>query len=213
MIILSIYVLVELSIEIIWTFSPQTSTILERVDLAVCSIFMVDFLYYFNKAESKKKYIKSRWIDFVSSIPFVGVFRLLRIARVVRFIKLFRLMKILRGAKGSVYIFRFLFGSKLQNILISYILILIVVIFYASLAFYSFEKEVNPNINEYFDSIWWSFITVTSVGYGDVYPITKIGKIIAMVLTLSGMGLFSVVTAELAAKFLTYIRIDSQDKE
>ena len=67
-----------------------------------------------------------------------------------------------------------------------------------SFAFYSFEKGVNQNVNHFFDAFWWAFITLTSVGYGDIFPVTTEGRIIGMILTLFGMGLFSLVTAELA---------------
>lgn len=203
MLFLSLYVLIELSIEIVWTYSSATSLLLERIDLAICAVFLVDFFYFLYKSDSKLDYFKSRWVDLISSIPFVSAFRILRIAR---FVKVLRLLRLLRGAKGLTYLFRYMSGSKMQSTLIAYVFILIVVLFYSSLAFYSFEREVNDSVNEYFDAFWWAFITVTSVGYGDVYPITKIGKVIAMILTLSGMGLFSVVTAALSAKFLSYIK-------
>ncbi|MDP4208773.1 MAG: potassium channel family protein [Bacteroidota bacterium] len=87
-----------------------------------------------------------------------------------------------------------------------------VVWFYLSLAFYAFEKDVNKNVHEYFDAIWWAFTTVTSVGYGDICPVTKVGRIITMILVLSGMGLFSLVTAELSANFITIIKKEHAQK-
>jgi len=211
MLLLSLYVLRELSIEIIWPFAPSTLIILERIDLVICVFFMFDFFYFLLKAENKMSFIKARWIDFVSSIPFVGLLRVLRIARVVRLVKFLKLIKLIRGSKGVFFIVSWLNQNKLRSILVSYVLILIIVLMYSSLAFYSFEKDVNENINEFFDAFWWAFITVTSVGYGDVFPVTKVGKVIAMVLTLAGMGLFSVVTAELSAKFLNYIGKEDKD--
>jgi voltage-gated potassium channel len=208
--LLSLYVLIELSIEIIIPLDSKTLLVLERIDFVICLFFLGDFFYFLSKADDKWTYFKKRWIDFLSSIPFVGVFRMLRITRIVRFVKLLKLLKLLKGGKGLIPIVRWLLGNKLRNLLVSYILILVIVLFYSSLAFYSFEKDLNPNINEFFDAFWWAFITVTSVGYGDIFPITKIGKVIAMILTLSGMGLFSVVTAELSAKFITYIKEDKR---
>ena len=67
-------------------------------------------------------------------------------------------------------------------------------------------------VNTFFDAFWWSFITITSVGYGDIYPLTVAGKIIAMILTLLGMGLFSLITAELSVKFISLIKKDDLEK-
>ncbi|MGB5990219.1 MAG: ion transporter [Marinifilaceae bacterium] len=205
--LLSLYVIAELSIEIISPFSYATQVILDWVDLGICMIFLLDFFYFLYYSDNKKQYFKRRWIDLLSSIPFGGILRAFRVARVLRFLKF---IKLLRGVKGVLPIIRWLTANKLRSVLISYIAILIVLVFYASLAFYSIEKDANQNVNEFFDSIWWSFITLTSVGYGDIFPVTKAGKIIAMILTISGMGLFSLITAELSAKFLHYINTNKK---
>jgi voltage-gated potassium channel len=193
--ILSLYVLIELAIEIIYPFSDHVINIINTVDFFICLIFLIDFFYFMWKSENKLKYLRGHWIDFIASIPFMTFFRVFRIARVFRIIRLFR------GTKALIHIVRILGTNKLQNILISYIIILILVLGYCSLAFYTLEKGVNPNIKTYFDAVWWGFITITTVGYGDIFPTTTGGRIVSMVLALAGMGLFSIVTAELAAKF------------
>lgn len=122
--------------------------------------------------------------------------------RAFRLVRAIRIVRMLRGVKALIPIIRRIGMSRTQNILISYVIILTIVMMYCSLAFYSFEKGVNPNVNEFFDAIWWAFISITSVGYGDIYPLTFEGRIIGIVLTLLGMGLFSLITAGLASSFL-----------
>lgn len=78
----------------------------------------------------------------------------------------------------------------------------LVIYIYCSLGLYNFEKGINANINDYEDSLWLSFTTLTSVGYGEIVPITASGRIMAVILVLTGMGLFSMVTAEFTALFL-----------
>jgi len=190
--ILSFYVIIELAFEIIYQFNQQTIDLINTIDLAICVIFLGDFFYFLRKSENKKNYLKKHWIDFVASIPFMTFLRVFRLVRVMRIIRL------LRGLKGFNQIIRLIGTNKLQNILISYIVILILVMGYCSLAFYSFEKGVNNNVNNFFDAFWWAFITTTSVGYGDISPVTTEGRIIAMILALLGMGLFSLITAEIA---------------
>jgi len=211
--VLSLYVVVELSIEVIFTFQPRTQEIIDSIDLLICIIFLFDFLYNFIISKEKLKYFKSYWIDLISSIPFINFFRVLRIARIIRIVRMIKLLKVLRGIKGFTSIVRFLTKNKLRSILVIYSVILVLIIFYCSLAFYMFEKEVNESVKNYFDAIWWAFITVTSVGYGDVFPKTVEGRIFAIILTLSGMGMFSLITAELSSKFVFYLKEKKEEEK
>jgi len=195
--ILSLYVLIELAFEVVYPFSQEAIDLINTIDLFICSVFLFDFFYFLIKAEDKKDYLKKHWIDFIASIPFMTLFRFFRFVRVIRIVRL------LRGVKGIIQIFKLLGTNKLENILISYVLILILVMGYCSLAFFMFEKDVNVNVHGYFDAFWWAFITTTTVGYGDIFPITVEGRIVSMVLALFGMGLFSLITAELTTKFYT----------
>jgi voltage-gated potassium channel len=198
------YVLIELAIEIIYPFSEATIDLINQVDLLICCVFMFDFFYFLAKDPDKKMYLKNHWIDFIASIPFMTFLRAFRLVRIIRIVRL------LRGLKGLVVIFRMLGTNKLQNILISYIIIVLLVMFYCSLAFYSFEKGVNPNVNEYFDAFWWAFVSLTTIGYGDIFPVTTEGRVTGMVLALAGIGLFSVITANLAT---TFFKIQEQEKK
>ncbi len=195
-ILLSVYVLVELGYEIIYPLSESAIKIINTIDFMICLIFLADFFYFLNESENKKAYFKKYWIDLVASIPFMTFFRFFRVVRVVRIIRL------TRGIKALIPIVRKIGTSKSQNILIAYILMLIIVMLYCSLAFFEFEKVTNSNIHTFFDAFWWAFVTTTTIGYGDIFPITTEGRIIGMILSLLGMGLFSLITAELATRFL-----------
>lgn len=213
--VLSLYVIIELAIEIIYPFSQKTIDLINHLDLFICAIFIGDFFYFFAKAGGEKadpkekrkeklNYLKNHWIDLIASIPFMTFIRVFRLVRVIRIIRL------MRGVKGLVNIFRILGTSKLQNILISYIIIMILVMFYCSLAFFTFEKGINPNVKNYFDALWWAFVSLTTIGYGDIYPYTTEGRIVGMILALAGMGLFSVITAQLAT---TFFHIKNEEKK
>lgn len=194
--LLSIYVIIELGYEVIYPLSDAAIWWVNAIDLVICAIFIGDFFYFLYHSDNRKAYFKRYWVDLLASIPFMTFFRAFRLVRAVRIIRM------LRGIKALIPIIRRIGMSRTQNILISYVIILTIVMMYCSLAFYSFEKGVNPNVNEFFDAIWWAFISITSVGYGDIYPLTFEGRMIGIVLTLLGMGLFSLITAGLASSFL-----------
>jgi xanthine/uracil permease len=82
--ILSVYVLVALFIQATVNLSPDAVEILDWIDLFVCGIFLGDFFARFHRAPSKAKFLKWRWIDFVSSIPMLNIFRVGRVVRIVR---------------------------------------------------------------------------------------------------------------------------------
>jgi voltage-gated potassium channel len=215
--ILSLYVIAELAVEIIYPFSNATIDLINRIDLYICLIFLGDFFFFLYKAgedkiekqekkRAKLQYLKTHWIDLISSIPFMTFIRAFRLVRVIRIVRL------LRGVKGLINIFRMLGTNKRQNILISYIIITILVMGYCSLAFYSFEKGINPNVNSYFDAFWWAFVSLTTIGYGDIFPTTTEGRIVGMVLALAGMGLFSIITANLATAFVKIQKEEDKEK-
>jgi voltage-gated potassium channel len=211
--LLSLYVVVELAIEVILDFPDNIQEIFDYVDLGICIFFISVFFYELIKSESKKDFLKHNWFDLLSSIPFTSFMRILRVVRIIRIIRVMRLVKLLRGIKAIKPIVNFATKNKLRGVLVSYIIALVIVLFYCSLGFYMSEKDSNGMVKSYGDAIWWGFITVTSVGYGDVFPTTSEGRLFGIALTLCGMGLFSLVTAELSAKFLHYLKDKPQNKQ
>ncbi len=79
------------------------------------------------------------------------------------------------------------------------LIIVVVFIIICSIFFYYFEYEYNPNIKSIDDALWWGFVTSTTVGYGDIYPVTLIGRFIAMIVMLIGIGIFGFITASVAS--------------
>jgi voltage-gated potassium channel len=85
-----------------------------------------------------------------------------------------------------------------------------VIYFYCSLGLYNFEKGNNASISCFGDVLWMAFTTLTSVGYGDIYPVTTGGRILAALLVVTGMGLFCLLTAEIATVFLRWVKYNSK---
>lgn len=192
---LCFYVLVELSIEIILRIPEPILKILNLIDLGVCIIFLFDWFYFFIKSDQKGKYFKTRLIDLIASIPFAQILRPFRILRTIRLV---RTLKLLRGIKGTKSVFGMFLKNPARSAITVYLTLTGIVYFYCSLGLYTYESGVNEGINRFGDVLWMSFTTLTSVGYGDIYPVTTPGRILAAILVITGMGLFGLVTAEIA---------------
>lgn len=203
MLLLSVYVVVELALEIVSDWPEETIQVLDRIDLAICIVFLSDWFYFLYHAENKSKYVKSRFLDFVSSIPYAYMFRAFRVFRAVRIL---RTLRLLRGLKGMIPILRVLTNNKRRSALSTYVSCTLVIYLYCSLGLLNFEKGVNEKLNTFEDALWCSFTTLTTVGYGDIYPVTREGRMMAAILVITGMGLFSMITAEFAATFLRFLK-------
>jgi len=129
----------------------------------------------------------------------------LRFIRAVRLFRLFRLFKLGRYSKALLLLKKVLKEKKEELILIIFVVILLLIIF--SSLMYFIEKEAQP---EAFSSIpeamWWGIITLTTVGYGDVYPITPLGKIIGALIAFLGIGIFALPAGILASGLVEIVR-------
>lgn len=192
------YVLLALAAVTFFKLDEDVVSILEYIDSAVCVIFLLDFLGKFIAARGKLEYLKWGWIDLVSSIPAVGPLRWGRLARVVR------ILRLLRGVRSSKAIVAFVLRRRAESAFTAAALTALLVVVFSSIAVLHFEREAgnDANIQGPDDALWWAFVTVTTVGYGDKYPVTAGGRIVAAVTMTAGVGLFGTFTGFVAAWFL-----------
>jgi len=205
MLFLCVYVLGALFIDTIFRLPDETSILLNQIDNAICIIFIGDFIFKVITAKSRLGYLKWGWIDLVSSIPNV------QILRGGRFVRIIRIMRILRGIRSTRQILKFLFANRAKGTFASVAMISFVLMVSSSIAILNCETSPDSNIQSASDALWWSFVTITTVGYGDFYPITLLGRIIAAVLMTAGVGLFGTFTAYVASSFLQQ-EDDEQEK-
>jgi voltage-gated potassium channel len=202
-IFLSLYTVCEFFVEIVTKIPARTYDALEIADFIICILFLIDWTYYFIMAKDKVRYFEFHFLDLISSIPFAQILRPLRIIRAIRIIRLLRLVRGMRGAERFISIFA---KNKARSIMSIYIVITTIIYFYGTLGIYNFESGINKNISTFGDAMWMAFTTLTTVGYGDCYPITAGGRILCAMLVLTGMGLFSLFTAEFATYILKEVK-------
>lgn len=197
LLVLSVYVLIALVLETVLPISLETATLLGYIDTAICFVFLYDFFQRLYLSQSRMKFLLWNWVDFVSSIPMVPF---VRWGRALRVIRIFRILRAFRSTKLIVHQ---LFAHRGRGVFASVCLIAVVLTIFSSIAILNVEKGPDSNIRTPGDALWWSVVTVTTVGYGDKFPVTSEGRMIAVALMITGIGLFGAFTAILASFILT----------
>ncbi|GGE23358.1 potassium channel family protein [Psychroflexus planctonicus] len=166
------------------SYESQVYRLITYYDFALCIYFLYDFLKQLFSEENKWRYFYTvGWLDFISSIPVITEFRVLRFIRVIRVIKIIRSIRTL---------IKFISQNKKESLFGFIVFLVVVSIVITSTAVLYFEKDVG-NITTAEDALWWTFITITTVGYGDYYPVTGFGKLAASFLIATGIGFFGAV--------------------
>jgi voltage-gated potassium channel len=194
---LSAYSLVNLVL-LLLPVSQQMKEVVRIVDFTLCLIFMGDFLYRLLCAPGKRAYLVKEygWLDFVGSLPVPG----LRLARLPRVVQAGRMLR-KNNLPGVVGVF---LRRRAEGTLLVVGFLILVALEWASYAVLLFEAaDANANIKTAGDALWWAYVTITTVGYGDRYPVTNPGRLVGVFLLTAGVGLYGVLTAYLANVFMT----------
>ena len=203
-IILSIYVLVALLVDTIFKLPPETSRIIDMIDNVICVFFIIDFFIRFYQAENKLRFMRWGWVDLISSIP------TLNFLRAGRTLRLIRLIRILRAFRSVRHLTNHVFRKRTQGAFTTVSIIAVLMLIFSAIAILQVEDDPNSNIKTAEDAIWWAYVTITTVGYGDKFPVTTEGRIIAAILMTTGVGLFGTFTAFIASWFVEEKRHESQ---
>ena len=207
MIILAIVVVTILVLETFIDFSESTTQFLKSIDLYILLIFAID---YFTRliflAKDKKYFMKNNKADLVAILPFSSVFRVARVARLARLGRLARLSRMSRLGRLFRVIAVFKKGSNMAkevfftNGLHVVTIITSLVVVFAAMGMYKLEGGLS--VDSFGDALWWSFVTTTTVGYGDISPVTVAGRVLASFLMLIGIGFVGMLTGTIATYFV-----------
>jgi voltage-gated potassium channel len=169
---------------------------LDGIDTGIALVFLGEFLIRFALAPRKAAYFKHNWWLLLASIPVSTPWT--QGLRALRLLTIMRLGRVLTGTEAILdYCERFFTQTRAVYVIVLFFLIVAA----GGAAFQLFETGTNPAVHGYLDSLWWAIGTVTTSGSGAIYPITEGGKIVSIVLMVSGIGLSGVFTA-LVASFL-----------
>lgn len=200
--------IVTFSIETLPDLSARLIRVLNFIEISCVVIFTIEYVgrIIFSKKGLKYSYSFYGLIDLIAILPFYISLGLdLRSIRILRLLRLFKILK-LPKFNNAIRILNKSFKSIKAELSVV-IMVALVFIYLSSVGIYFFENEAQPeNFKSIFHSIWWAIATLTTVGYGDVYPITLGGKIFSSVIILIGIGIVAIPTGLIASSISQNIK-------
>lgn len=193
--------LISFSIETLPGLSEGTYAFLAAVEVFIVIIFTVEYALRIIVSEKKLAYIFSFYgiIDLLAILPFYlsGTVSL-QALRILRLLRLFRILKLARYNAALVRIGKAVSIAKEELVLFS--IVTLMLLYLSALGIYHFEHAAQPeHFRSIFDSLWWAVATLTTVGYGDIYPITLGGRLFTFVVLMLGLGVVAVPTGIIAS--------------
>jgi voltage-gated potassium channel len=196
LLILTLLLLCSLVADTVFVLPKEVSDLIHIIDTIACCVFFADFCVRLHHAESKRDFLKWGWIDLIACIPNLEFMRWGRMVRVLRIIRLLRGVRSVQKALGII------FQDRLRSGVVSVIFAACLMIAFASVSILVCERQADGNIKTAEDALWWSVTTMTTVGYGDKFPVTTEGRVIGVVLMVGGVSMFGCLSGLAASFFL-----------
>jgi voltage-gated potassium channel len=182
--------------------SQGTRDLLTAYDNVICAIFFADFVYNLSGARPKRAYVIGQrgWLDLLGSIPSLPGFPYTAILRLARLGRLARIAKLLSGKNRKAFVADVL-GNRGQYATFITILAAGMVLVVASVLILEFESAAGDeaNIKTGGDALWWAVVTITTVGYGDRFPVTFLGRVTGFSVMIAGVGIIGALASILAS--------------
>ncbi len=188
---ISLISIMLVSVSFVLDEGTEMFTLIRYIDNMLCIVFLCDFLYNVAHEDDKVGYIFGIGIlDLVSCVPVLEQFRYARIIRIFRF---FRIVKCIALARSIIVERKGMGPSVIMLVSISTLIA-------SAIGILHFEKDLG-NIKTASDALWWAFVSVTTVGYGDFFPKTNEGRIVSVLLITVGIMMYSLLTAHFVNTF------------
>jgi len=190
---------------LVMPLDENTLTLLRVYDNAVCVVFLGDFVYNITGARPRRGYFIGQrgWLDLLGSIPSIGIFQLGALLRLARLSRLARITRLLRGQAGKDLVLDVL-QNRSQYATFITILLAGIVLSVASIVVLQFESQSpDSNIRTGGDALWWGLVTITTVGYGDFFPVTMMGRITGVFVMFAGIGIIGALASILASMLVS----------
>jgi voltage-gated potassium channel len=185
--------------------NDQTKALVNFYDNIACLIFLADFTLNITGAKPKRAYfIGARgWLDLLGSIPSVGFFQYAALFRLARLSRLARILRLLRGSRRKELVADLIRNRGSYATFITILSAGIVLSTASILVLEAESHSPDANIVNGGDALWWALVTITTVGYGDFYPVTTMGRVVAFFVMIAGVGIIGALASILASLLVT----------
>lgn len=164
-----------------------------RFQLWVCVFFIVDFFYELAFADDKRRYLKTRWLFLLLSIPYLNIITSMHILVSPAELYWVRFVPLGRATMALAIVVGYISKNRISSLLASYLLILVAFIYFGSIIFFNAERGLNADVSGYWSALWWACMDATTIGC-DIQPVTAVGKVVSAVLACMGVLVFPLFT-------------------
>jgi voltage-gated potassium channel len=189
-------------VALLWPrLAPPTVRLLEIYDFVMCLVFLLDFGLRMKRASSPRAYFLHQrgWLDLLGSIPSFGVLRITALLRLARLSRLVRVVSTFKSEGGGGLAKDVLANRGQYAAFITLIAAMTVLTVTSVLMVQTESKVAEANITSGGDALWWALVTITTVGYGDQYPVTPFGRVVAAFVMIAGVGIIGALASILAS--------------
>ena len=191
--LLSLFLIVDISIDTFNNipFISQTSYL--KTQFWICMFFIADFILEFFLSKDKIHYLQTHFLFLLVSIPYLNIINYYDFTFSAEVTYFLRFIPLVRSGWARAIVVGWLTSNRASGLFVSYLTMLLAMVYFSSLIFFVIEQKVNPEVKDYNDALWWAFMDVTTVG-SNIIAITPTGRILSVLLAALGMMMFPIFT-------------------
>jgi voltage-gated potassium channel len=212
--VLTVYSL-ALMVMLLLPIDPETRSLVNLYDNTICIVFLIDFAINLIGSRPKRAYFITRrgWLDLLGSIPSFGFIPFTALFRLARLSRLARITRLMRGQAGKDLVLDVLRNRSQYATFITVLLAGMVLSIASILVLQEESRSPDANIKTGGDALWWGVVTITTVGYGDFYPVTTLGRMTGFFVMVSGIGIIGALASILASLLVSPSTTDEAEDE
>ncbi|MCH5218511.1 MAG: two pore domain potassium channel family protein [Muribaculaceae bacterium] len=191
--LLSIFLVVTISIDTFHNVAFWKQPEFMRVQFWICIIFLLDFFVEFFLAEKKWRYLLTHIFFFIVSIPYLAIFHYFGWKFSPQVTYLVQYIPLVRGGYALAIVVGWFSYNRATGLFFTYLFTLFATVFFGSLVFFMFERNVNLLVVDYYSALWWACMDVTTVG-SNIEAVTPVGRVLSVCLAAMGMMMFPIFT-------------------